>query len=72
MMNDEGWMMKDDDFKLLRGFCDWQTDERTFVNVELLSRLKITNIWEIKGDQEEIYYAEKSLLLSHLYVIIIV
>ena len=28
-MNFEGWMMKDDDFKLLRGFCDWQTDEQT-------------------------------------------
>ena len=29
MMNDEGWMMKDDDFKLLRGFDDRQTNERT-------------------------------------------
>ena len=26
MMNYEGWMMKDDDFKLLRGFEDGQTD----------------------------------------------
>ena len=38
-------MMKDDDFKLLRGFADRQTNERTneqtFVNVESLSRLKI-------------------------------
>ena len=38
-------MLKDDDFKLLRGFCDGQTNERTngqtFVNVESLSRLKI-------------------------------
>ena len=37
-------MMKDDDFKLLRGFGDgWmneQTDGQTFVIVELLSRLK--------------------------------
>ena len=37
-------MMKDDDFKLLRGFADGQTDkwtnEQTFVIVELLSRLK--------------------------------
>ena len=38
-------MMKDDDFKLLRGFADGRTDERTdeqtFVIVESLSRLKI-------------------------------
>ena len=38
-------MMKDDDFKLLRGFADRQIDERTneqtFVIVESLSRLKI-------------------------------
>ena len=34
-------MMKDDDFKLLRGFVtDRQTNGRTFVNVESLSRLK--------------------------------
>ena len=37
-------MMKDDDFKLLRGFdygrTDRRTDEQTFVNVESLSRLK--------------------------------
>ena len=37
-------MMKDDDFKLLRGFdnrqTDRRTDEQTFVIVELLSRLK--------------------------------
>ena len=39
-MKDEGRMMKDDDFELLRGFADRQTNERTFVNVELLSRLK--------------------------------
>ena len=29
MKNDEGWMLKDDDFKLLRGFADWLTDEQT-------------------------------------------
>ena len=38
-------MMKDDDFKLLSGFEDEQTDkrmnERTLVNVESLSLLKI-------------------------------
>ena len=37
-------MMKDDDFKLLRGFADRQTDGQTnrwtFVTVKLLSRLK--------------------------------
>ena len=37
--------MKDDDFKVLRGFVtvgqmDRQTNEWTFVNVESLSRLK--------------------------------
>ena len=38
-------MKNDDDFKLLRGFADRQTDrrtnERTLVIVESLSRLKI-------------------------------
>ena len=37
-------MMKDDDFKLLKGFADKRTDgrtnEQTFAIVELLSRLK--------------------------------
>ena len=34
-------MMQDNDFKLLRGFVmDRRTNERTFVNVESLSRLK--------------------------------
>ena len=33
--------MNDDDFKLLRGFADGETDKRTFVDVELPSRLKI-------------------------------
>ena len=33
-------MMKDDDFKLLRGFAGRQTDEQTFAIVESLSRLK--------------------------------
>ena len=28
-MKDEGRMMKDDDFKLLRGFVDWRTDWQT-------------------------------------------
>ena len=39
-------MMKDDDFKLLRGFDYGQTDEQTFVIVESLSRLikKVYNI----------------------------
>ena len=38
-------MMKDDDFKLLKGFADERTDgrtnEQTFVIVESLSRLKV-------------------------------
>ena len=37
-------MMKDDDFKLLRGFADKRTDKQTFVIVELLSRLKIRQV----------------------------
>ena len=37
MMNDD-----DDDFMLLRGFADKQTNEQTFVIVESLSRLKNT------------------------------
>ena len=32
--------MKDDDFKLLRGFDNGQTNEQTFVIVESLLRLK--------------------------------
>ena len=40
-------MMKDDDFKLLRGFdygqTDRQTEGQTFVNVELLLQLKSNN-----------------------------
>ena len=37
-------MMKDDDFKLLRGFADRQTDGQTFAIVESLSQLKTLNI----------------------------
>ena len=40
MKKDEGYMMKDDDFKLLRGFDYGQRNRQTFVNVESLSRLK--------------------------------
>ena len=29
MMKDEGWMMEDDDLKLLRGFADGRMDEQT-------------------------------------------
>ena len=51
MKNDEGWWrmvkggegwMKSDDFKLLGGFALGQTDEQTFVIVESLLRLKVT------------------------------
>ena len=31
-------MMKDDGFKLLRGFDDGQTDKQTFVNVALATQ----------------------------------
>ena len=34
-------MMKDDDFKLLKGFALGRTDGQTFAIVESLSRLKI-------------------------------
>ena len=37
-------MMKDDDFKLFRGFEDRRTDGQTLVIVELLSRLKTSNV----------------------------
>ena len=33
-------MVKDNDFKLLKGFADEWTDEQTFVIEELLSQLK--------------------------------
>ena len=41
MMKDKGWMMNDEGwwFQAVEGFCwqtDWQTNEWTFVNVELL------------------------------------
>ena len=46
-------MMKDDDFKLLRGFEDERTDrrtnEQTLVNVGSLSRLKTgTNMYNFR------------------------
>ena len=45
MKNAAGWWRrKDDDSKLFRGFAEWQTDQQTFVNVELLLRLKIIAI----------------------------
>ena len=37
-------MMKDDDFKLLRGFGNGQTNGRTLVVVESLSRLKSAHL----------------------------
>ena len=47
--NDEGWMLKDDDFKLLRGFADLQTNRRTFVNVEINSTCHISyGRWTVK------------------------
>ena len=44
-------MMKDDDFKLLRGFDDRRTNGQTFVIVESLSRLKIVKL-SIKMDEK--------------------
>ena len=41
MKNYEGWMMKDDDFKLLNGFALGRTNGQTFAIVESLLRLKI-------------------------------
>ena len=32
MIKDEGWMMRDDDFELLRGFEDEQTDRQTDIS----------------------------------------
>ena len=34
-------MIKDDDFKLLRGFADRQTNEQTFVIVESLKKTMV-------------------------------
>ena len=58
-MNNEGRMMKDDDFKLLRGFGDRQTNGRTFVNVESLSRLKIPRLFPISAWRGERGKTEK-------------
>ena len=46
--------MKDEDFKLLRGFEDRQMIERTLVNVELLSRLteKMTKLSGFRRQEE--------------------
>ena len=34
MVKDEGWIMKEEGYKLLMGFGDRLTNGRTFVNVE--------------------------------------
>ena len=39
-MNEEGWVMKGDDFKLLRVFADGRTNEQTFVIVKSLLQQK--------------------------------
>ena len=41
--------MKDDDFKLLRGFDNGRTNEQTFVIVESLLRLKIKILTMLKN-----------------------
>ena len=58
--------MKDDDFKLLRGFVtDRWTDGRTFVNVESLSRLKIEGpISQDPFDQNETKISPYSKVLD--------
>ena len=55
-------MMKDDDFKLLRGFADTLTDKQTFVIVESLSRLKML-IDEI--DCLELFMNVSCILYTH-------
>ena len=51
--------MKDDDFKLLRGFDNGQTNEQTFVIVETLSRLK--NLTKIQLELLQVIQLVKSL-----------
>ena len=66
MMKDEGWMMKDDDFNLLRGFGNG----RTLVNVELLLQLKMME----NGANHVIYMTVNSwhtLLWCMIFVLII-
>ena len=52
-------MMKDDDFKLLRGFDNGQTNKQTFVIVESLSRLK--NLTKIQLKLLQVIELVKSL-----------
>ena len=42
-MKERWWRMNDDDFKLMMGFGDGQTDRQTYVIVELVSWLKKGN-----------------------------
>ena len=39
-MNVEGWMMKDDDFKLLKGFALWWTNEQTDISLNNVAMLE--------------------------------
>ena len=53
MKNDECWRMNDEGwwFQAVEGFCDGQTNGRTFVNVESLSRLK-TSLTSFKSEMD--------------------
>ena len=51
--------MKDDDFKLLRGFADRRTDGQTFVIVESLSRLKIFEPFQL--EKYLVFFCKESL-----------
>ena len=62
MMNDEGWRMKDDDFKLLRGFENKQMDKQTFVNVVSLSQQKSLKSWK-RGELKLNMNADKCWLM---------
>ena len=53
--------MKDDDFKLLRGFADGRTNEQTFVIVESLSRLKNMGTRKENSTKLEIIFCLKCI-----------
>ena len=52
--------MKDDDFKLLRGFDNRRTDEQTFVIVESLSRLKNGVFTTFRGRGQDFFFSNES------------
>ena len=45
MKNDEGLKMKDDDFKLLKGFALWQTNGRTYSSsIQIIMKVSIPGL----------------------------